>query len=477
VSTPPTNQRILVPPSRFGIALLLSLAASLLVTPAARADIPLSDPARSSGWEVTTSGRVDSYGSWLGGETVNRNGMGSAISGGAGFYTLVGPQIAIIGNPTPAGAVGDPVKDMNVNSTRVRGGFASTVLNFNISKQISPTVKLSFRLGLWAGIQNSVVGSVRAQNDVAGVDWREQFLKLDTPYGTLVAGRALGLFNRGGMRVNWWLMHRYGVGHPCTVDSGGTASCGHTGVGSLHPGRNAQVSYATPELAGLQLTVAALDPSMIPASAGAPLQWVRTIYPRAEFELTFHRGAAGGASGGNELNLFVNGLWQLIGMSTEIAPDANNDLPGVPADATRTVWGVGGGGWGRIGVLGLGGTYWAGRGLGTGFSFSTTAVDPRGTMRLHFGYLGIANLKFDNGLEIATSYGSSNVKETDFDHSPPPALDLFSVVKEVRGIGGLIAYHYGPVTFSIDGMNIRTTWHKGEVLAANVISGGVLGEW
>jgi hypothetical protein len=69
------------------------------------------------------------------------------------------------------------------------------------------------------------------------------------------------------------------------------------------------------------------------------------------------------------------------------------------------------------------------------------------------------------------------VKETAFDHSPPMTLDLFSVVKEVRGIGGLIAYHFGPVTFSIDGMNIRTTWHKGESLAANIISAGVLGEW
>ena len=408
-----------------------------------------------------------------GSQTVNRNGFGNPINGGVDRYTLVGPQIAIIGNPAPAGAVGDPNSDMALNSTRLRGGFASTVLNFNISKQISPRVKLSFRLGLWAGIQNSTVGNVRAQNDVAGVDWREQYLKLDTPFGSLIAGRALGLFNRGGMRVNWWLMHRYGVGHPCTVDSGGTASCGHTGAGQLHPGRNAQLGYSTPEIAGLQLNVALLDPSMIPGSAGSPLQWVRTIYPRGEFELTFRRGA----SGGDELNLFVNGLWQLIGMSTEITPDTNNGLAGVPADALRTVWGAGGGGWGRIGVFGLGGTYWAGPGLGTGFAFSNTAVDPRGNMRFHFGYLGVANLRFSNGIEIAGSYRSSNVRETAFDRSPPTTLDLFSVVKEVRGIGGLIAYHFGPVTFSIDGMNIRTSWHKGEVLAANIISAGVLGEW
>ncbi len=438
----------------------------------ARADIPLTDPERANGWEVTTSGRVNSYAVYIFGDTVNRNGFGNLAPNGIDRYILVGPQIGIIGNPLPSGAVGDPNNDTTLRTFRMRGGFANTVFNVNISKQLSPRVRFSVRIGLWGGIQNNTVSGVRNQNDVPTVDWREQYLKLEGPWGAVVAGRALGLFNRGGMRVNWYLMHQYGVGHPCTVDSGGTASCGHTGVGSLHPGRNAQLAYATPEAGGFQATAAVLDPSMIPGNLSTSPQWVRTPLPRFEGEATFRRGV----KGGDELNLFVNGMEQVIGMSTEIPADPTNMLAGVPADAERIVWGYGVGGWGRFKALGLGATYWAGKGLGTGFSFSNTAVDNRGNLRTHFGYLGIANLRFGD-FEIAGGYGSSNVEQTAFDANRPAAVDLFSVAKEVRGISGMMAYRYGPLTFSIDGMNIRTSWHKGEQQTTNVVSAGVLGEW
>jgi hypothetical protein len=221
-----------------------------------------------------------------------------------------------------------------------------------------------------------------------------------------------------------------------------------------------------------------LDPSMIAGTASATPQWTRTPLPRFETEATFHRGTANE----DEINLFVNGMYQLIGMSTEIPAMAANpgdavsyDLPLVPANATRIVFGYGVGGWGRIHGFGLGATYWAGRGLGTANAFGNTAVDPRGTMRFHFGYLGVANYRIGN-FEISASYGSSNVKLTDFDRRPPSSFH-YSVVSEVRGIGGLMAYHVGPVTFSIDGMNIRTNWQHGEVIRSNVISAGVLAEW
>jgi hypothetical protein len=450
----------------------------------ARAEISLADPTKTGGWEVTTNGRVDSYLSWVFGQTVNRNLTGGPVDPAmpnGDHYILIGPQVAIVGNPVPSGALGDPVNDRNVNAPRVRGGFASTMLAFNIYKQVSPNLKITFKLGLWAGIQNGVVNGVRQQNDVGNLDWRDQYMKLEGPWGVLWAGRTLGLFNRGAMRLDWLLMYKNGVGHPCNVDSGGTTSCGNTGVGLIFPNRNAQLAYSTPEVAGLQLTVAVLDPSMIPGSLSATPQWVRTPLPRFESEATFHRGT----TGEDEINLFANGLAQQIGMSTEIPerpftnpndPTMNGIVPGVPADATRTVYGVGGGGWGRLHRFALGGSYWAGRGLGTANAFGNTAVDERGTLRFHFGYLGVANYRIGN-FEIATSYGSSNVKETDFEKQPPPGFTRVSVVKEVRGIGGLVAYHIGPVTFSVDGMRIRTEWHRGEVLVANVVSGGVLGEW
>jgi hypothetical protein len=435
----------------------------------ARAEIALADPSRTGGWEVTTSGRVDSYGSYAFGKTVNTSGFGNLINpsdpASNARYRLVGPGIGIQGNPSPKGAVADMVNDTNLSSPRIRGGFASTVLNFNVYKQITPDVRLTFKLGLWAGIQNSQVGAglVRQQNDVGNVDWREQYLKLEGPWGAIWGGRLLGLFNRGGMRLDWYLIHQIGVGHPCNIDSGGTTSCGNTGIGSLHPARNAQLAYSTPEWRGFQITGAVLDPAMIDGS------WNRTPLPRFEFEATFKRKG----NGTNELNVWGNGMSQIIGRVTELPPQPMQ--AGIPADATRNVYGFGGGAWGRFAGFALGGTLWGGKGLGTGFAFSNTAVDDNGVLRDHLGYLGVANYRFGN-FEVATSYGSSNVKETDWDRNPANPNPI-SLIKEARGISGLLAYHFGPVTFSVDGMNIHNRWHRGEEQVANVVSAGLLGEW
>jgi hypothetical protein len=444
-------------------------SAALLWGQNAHAEIPLNDPAKADGWAVTTSGRVDSYGSYVFGQTVNIAGLGNLVNpsdpNATDRYILIGPAVGIQGNPVPGGALSNTVTDTNVSAPRIRGGFASTILAFNIYKQISPNLKLSFKLALWAGIQNGTVNGVRQQNDVGNVDWREQYLKLEGPWGALWGGRLLGLFNRGGMRLDWYLIHNQGVGHPCNVDSGGTTSCGGTGVGSLHPGRNAQLAYSTPDLRGFQVTVAVLDPAMIDTA------WNRTPSPRVESEATFHKQF----NGSNELNIWANGLSQVIGRVSEVAPNPLSGEPGIPADATRNVFGVGGGAWGRAGFLALGGTVWGGDGLGTAFAFGNTAVDDHGTLRRHLGYLGVINLRFGD-FELASSYGSANVSETAWDADPTNPRKV-SVIKEVRGISGKLAYHVGTVTFSVDGMNIRNEWHRGEVQVANVVSAGVLGEW
>jgi hypothetical protein len=325
-------------------------------------------------------------------------------------------------------------------------------------------------LGLWAGIQNDFVGGVRPQNAAAPVDWREQYMQLDGSWGSLWGGRKVGLFNRGGMRMNWLLIHQHGVGHPCNVDGSGTATCGHTGVGSMFPNRNAQIGYATPDLSGFQLNVAIFDPSMIDNPLPSYSQgWVRTPLPRLETEATFKQGLGGK----DELNVWANALTQTIGRQKEQAENPAQDRVNIPADATRNVFGVGGGAWARVSGFALGGTGWFGKGLGTATAFGNTAIDDNGVLRTHFGYLAVANYRFGD-VEVAASYGSTNCKETAFDQDP---LNPISVIKEVRGIGGKVAYHMGPVTFSVDGMNVRNKWWRGEQQVANVVSGGMLAEF
>jgi hypothetical protein len=253
------------------------------------------------------------------------------------------------------------------------------------------------------------------------------------------------------------------------VDSTASATCGHTGVGSMFPSRHAQLGYATPELGGVQLSVAMLDPAMIDQF------WNRTTAPRFEGELTFRRVIADKPTVKDEVNAWANGMVQSIGRTGEAPPNPMNNDPGIPADVVRTAWGMGGGLWGRVYGFALGATGWYGKGLGTAWALGNTAIDSVGQLRTHFGYLGMANYRMDN-FEIAASYGSTNVKDTAWDESPSNPIKV-SVIKEVRGIGGKIAYHMTPVVFSIDGMNLQYTWHHGEVQRANVVSAGMLAEW
>lgn len=453
---------------RFATLCAGALTCSMVWTATGHAEIALNDPEATKGWQVSTNGRVDAYLSWVFGETVNNQQLGNVVSPETPTdrYHLVGPQVGIQGNATPSGPIGYNDADTKLSAPRIRGGFASTILAFNVYKQVTPDMKLTIKMALWAGIQNALKGGVRSYNDTANVDWREQWMQLEGSWGAVWGGRRVGLYNRGGMRMNWLLMHQIGVGHPCDVDSSGTATCGHTGVGSMFPNRHAQIGYATPDLGGFQLSVDIADPAMIDQ------QWNRTPLPRLEAEATFKKAF----SGTNELNIWGNGLVQPIARTTELLPNEMQNYAGVPADAVRNVFGFGGGAWGRFSGFGIGATGWAGSGLGTATAFGNTAVDDAGVLRKHFGYLAIANFR-GGDFEIAASYGSSNVIETDWDKSPLNPIHI-SVAKEVRGIGGMVAYHVTPaVTFSVDGMNIRNTWHRGERQVANVISGGMLAEW
>ena len=199
--------------------------------------------------------------------------------------------------------------------------------------------------------------------------------------------------------------------------------------------------------------------------------WNRTPLPRFEIEATYHRGFGGT----DEINAWANGLSQVIGRTSELPPQQMPAVAGVPADATRTIMGYGGGAWARFAGFALGGSAWAGKGLGTAFAFGNTDIDDIGTLRAHLGYLGVANYRLGN-FEIASEIGVVQVKETAWDANPANPNPV-SVIKEVRGISALLAYHVGPLTFSVDGMNMKNTWARGEVQHATVVSGGVLGEW
>ena len=92
-------------PSRF----CAGLASALLFPGSAHADIFLVNKHTPNDWEVSTNGRVDAYLNWIGGETINTGNSGNLVDpnnpAAIDRYILVGPQVPIRGNPSPAGAM------------------------------------------------------------------------------------------------------------------------------------------------------------------------------------------------------------------------------------------------------------------------------------------------------------------------------------------------------------------------------------
>ncbi|HEV8244410.1 MAG TPA: hypothetical protein VGP93_01445, partial [Polyangiaceae bacterium] len=154
---------------RSGVRLAAIVSGVLLGSAIAEAEIPLTDPAKTDGWEVTINGQVSAYLSWTFGDTINKLGTGNLVPSSdpnsTDRYILIGPQDPIQGNATPSGAIGSQTDDKDLSAPRVRGGFASTVLAFNVRKQIRPDVKLTMKLGFWGGISNEVVFAVRRHGD------------------------------------------------------------------------------------------------------------------------------------------------------------------------------------------------------------------------------------------------------------------------------------------------------------------------
>ena len=110
---------------------------------------------------------------------------------------------------------------------RVRSGFVQNVLGFNLTKEVAPGYKLGGRFALWVGASNErkpVLGQQPA------VEAREAYLRIDAPWGTIQAGRALGLFGRGGILMDAEIVHANGMGSPCSTRIILGGACGFAGT-------------------------------------------------------------------------------------------------------------------------------------------------------------------------------------------------------------------------------------------------------
>ena len=359
---------------------LASFAGALAARPAA-AEVTLL---KSDTWDVFTTGRVDGFFSYGWGDAnpipILPPARNEQIPPGGGLS---------VNNDGMPKFAADGVTNIQgtFESMRLRSGFLPNIFGIGFRRRINETTTLKAYIGLWATIESD---GQRKTNPVT-TDAREGYLKIEGPWGSVLAGRALDLFSRGATENDFMYGHGFGVGYPGNITSlGPTAGLINFGVMAafFSPG----IAYATPVLGGLQLTAGVYDPT--------PLQgtFEGTRWARPEGELTYDVRA-----GAFKMHLFANGEFQKVyGNGNALA---------------ATSYGVGYGGRFEVGPvhLGLAGAYGPGLGLGYALEPDAVSVSQANHLRTFDGYSAIlqyAHPKFDVNVGGGLSRTSSSCRRT-----------------------------------------------------------------
>jgi hypothetical protein len=449
----------------------LSLLSFLLLGASARAEMTLAKG--GDGWEVYSTGRLGVFVEALKGDGVPVvYGPTFDASGMPVVDPVTGAPVLVQIHPAGDGGISvqsDPVRQPDatcggnppcyrqgpVFASRVRSGFLGNILAFGVRRHLTEWTTLTGHIAVW-GTTETVERRTYVPN---WPDMREAYVRVDGPGGTLTAGRALSLFSRGAIEINYMYGHAYAVGNPAGFDSQGP-SAGHIGYGVLAPVFVAGVSYATPKFHGLQLTAGYFDPA-----AFVGLYWTRTKFGRPEAEATYD--AELGQIG--KLHLFANGTWQRVYAT---------DLP-----RHAEVYGVGGGGRIELGPFHLGFATHSGQGLGVYYALNgSDAVVAQYTtqeLRKFAGYYAQAQLALGR-FEINAGWGMTRVYSIESDinanwcvtattpgpcagFDPTTMQPLKSFLKSQMGYSGVLVYHVLPnLHLALDYFLSDVKWQQGE---------------
>lgn len=219
----------------------------------------------------------------------------------------------------------------------------------------------------------------------AQIDMRQVFLTVGGTWGTITAGKELGIYQRQNILNDQTL---FGVGGGGIAPTGTTL--GRIGFGYIYPNFVAQMAYSTAGGKPSQFTIGLVDPSGF-----GP--YVETSIPRLEAEATYKSGS---------IAVFASGAVQ------------NAKIPS--SDSKTAVGGAGGITY-RASSFSLHGSGYFGKGVSTTLMFNgvgsggpfDNGVDAGGELRTSYGYYG--QLTFTpaaSKMTLAGSYGSSFLKST-----------------------------------------------------------------
>jgi hypothetical protein len=411
--------------SRTWIVLAASLAATALVHGHAAAEVLL---VKAKGWDILVDGRVNGFYNYS---------FGDATPPGIAEWTA--------GLFEPA----DPNSN-KISVTRIRSGFVQNILGLSFKNNVQEGYTLVGRFSLWAGASNERKPVLGQQPDVEA---REAYVRVEAPWGSLQAGRDLGLFGRGGILMDGEIVHGNGMGFPCSTRTILGGACGFAGHGVLFPGFNAGIIYGTPDLSGFRATLGLYDPS-VNSERGYEI----TPYPRFEGQIAYKLH--------DTFKVFAEGMWQrlintspltLMGM---VQMDAN----GKPVDQVADVSGVAAGAQLNVGPLQVGGSFYDGTGLTLIIPIFNTPIfsDQNNVLRKGLGFAGMASLTF-GGTKIAGGAGVSQLKLTPYESEPysqivPP--------KQQLGISlGFYQTFWKSLTWAVEYFRGQYSWYKYQQMA------------
>ncbi len=328
--------------------------------------------------------------------------------------------------------------------SRFRSGWTGGRFNWRITNQFSEKTKISAYLGVAYAI--STQHGPPATN--SNWDIRNGFLQIESTWGDLVIGRSVGLYTLGSIISTIGLTSAgLGLGHACGLDGDGLG-CYTTGYGSKFPGFWGGVFYTTPDLGGLRIKVAALDPVKLGANQtaggmmGGPAisqEWSRTPLPAFQV-LAMYEAAFGSV----KVKPFFNGYWQRVGKAG--ATDVLDPM------------GAGGGIDLHLGALkvGAGGTVEKGSTLYVPL-FGAEIIDGTGQLRSGNSFYAHALLTLGS-VDINAGFGQAALERSGFDQR-----NAININQNQRNIYGGLQYHVGPLTWVAELSMVHHAWYAGNV--------------
>jgi predicted porin len=419
--------------------LLLTIGAIVAVSAlpqSAKADVTLFD---RDGWTFYTSGLVAAHYQLVSGDadpTGSKNFSGGQIL----------DEIAT-----------SDQRDGSIKLSNVRSGFVGTQIGFGMNRQINTDLRVEsfFSLNV-AGINNN-----RGQEHLKGIDYREAWASLVTPFGSLKFGRMFGLFASASAQVQI-LAWRYGVGHPCFVKFAGI-SCGSTGAGPLYPGFDATIRYTSPRIFGFEGNVAIVDPYV-------NYNFKMSPYPRFDADVNFDK------TWGIIRARFM-GQYMLNRVGTSTPPSGMMD----GTLTMRNIYGLMGAGILNVGpgVVGFGG--WSGKGVGERVPLEANDAanpisnDQQFNLREFRGFFGNAGGTI-GPLTLIAGGGILYVRKTSVDRLPP--ADVPNNVLTSQWEYHVVAnYRIDSIIFNVEYMHWQSNWNLGEKQNINFMGGGVNYVW